>query len=256
MGHRFGRLMEYGRQIAGMQIPVHASHACFFMVLSLFPVLLLVLGILRYTPLEAADLMVLISGFLPDALEVYAWDLISGVYRHTSRLVVSVSALTALWSAGRGVYGLQNGLNAVYGVLERRGWLVQRLVCAAYTLLFLAALVVTLALHVFGLGLSALGRELGFFLLAGAQTGLFCAMFMYLPARRSGFWESLPGAMLASVGWMGFSGLFSIYVEHFSGLANVYGSVYALALGMLWLYGCVSILFYGGALNRYLMTFS
>ena len=239
-----------------MQIPVHASHACFFVVLSLFPALVLVLGILRYTPLEAADLMALVAGFLPDALEVYAWELISGVYRHTSRVVVSVSALTAIWSAGRGIYGLQNGLNAVYGVEERRGWLVQRLVCAAYILLFSAALMVTLALHVFGLGLSALGRELGFFLLAAAQTGLFCAMFMYLPARRGGFWESLPGALLSSVGWMGFTALFSVYVEYFSGLANVYGSVYAVALGMLWLYGCVSILFYGGALNRYLMTFS
>ena len=234
-------------KVTGMSIPVHAGYACFFLVLSLFPVLVLVLGILRLTALEAADLMVLAAGFLPDALEVPAWELVSGVYRQGGAALLPLSALTALWSAGRGVYGLQRGLNAVYGVEDPRGWLSRRLASAVYTLFFIGALVLTLVLHVF-----VEGRLAGFFLLAAGQTGLFCAMYVFLPGRRSGFSESLPGALLASCGWMVFSALFSVYVEHFSGLANVYGSVYALALGMLWLYGCVGIFFYGGVLNRFL----
>lgn len=235
-----------------MSIPVYAGQACFFIVLSLFPGLVLALGILRYTPLEAADLMVLACGFLPDALEVYAWDLICGVYAHTPRGVVSLSVLTALWSAGRGIWGLSRGLNAVGGLEEERSWLGHRLVCAAYTLLFLLVLVLTMAILVFGLEVEGLGREVGFLILSAGQTGLFCAMYMFLPARRSGLWESLPGAMLSSVGWMGFTTLFSLYVEHFSGYASLYGSVYAVALGMLWLYGCISIFFWGGVLNRLL----
>ena len=51
-----------------------------------------------------------------------------------------------------------------------------------------------------------------------------------------------------------FSDLFSIYVEHFNRYSLIYGSVYALALGMLWLYCCLSILFYGGALNHWLSS--
>ena len=241
------RWARYCHQVAGMEIPVHAGYACFFMVLSLFPALVLVLGILRFTALEAADLMVLAAGFLPDALEVPAWELVSGVYRQNPPALLPLSALTALWSAGRGVYGLQRGLNAVYGVADPRGWLSRRLSAAVYTLFFIAALVLTLVLHVF-----LEGRLAGFLLLAAGQTGLFCAMYVFLPGRRSGCSGSLPGALLASFGWMVFSALFSQYVEHFSGLANVYGSVYALALGMLWLYGCVSIFFYGGVLNRLL----
>ncbi len=77
-------------------------------------------------------------------------------------------------------------------------------------------------------------------------------MFMALPSGRNQFWDSLPGALLASSGWLVFSDLFSIYVEHFAHLSNVYGSVYAVALSMLWLYCCMSIVFYGGVLNRYL----
>ena len=61
------------------------------------------------------------------------------------------------------------------------------------------------------------------------------------------------GAVLACVGWLTFTRLFSFYVERFSHYSNVYGSVYAVALSMLWLYCCLSIVFYGGALNRLLM---
>ena len=65
--------------------------------------------------------------------------------------------------------------------------------------------------------------------------------------------ESLPGGVLSSLGWLVFSDIYSIYVENFSKYSTIYGSVYGIAITMLWLYCCMSILFYGGALNRYLM---
>ena len=261
-----GRVKNYSRWLRTMEIPTHASHACYFIVLAIFPALVLVLGMLRYTSLEAADLMDLVEGILPDALEPYIWRLISGTYENTSKVVVSVSALTALWSASRGVYGLLNGLNAVYGVEEDRGWFRTRCMSVVYTFLFLLVLLLTLVLHVFGNTIAEWIRssgdprlflwtdiiDLGFFVLVAAQTLLFCAMFMYLPNRRNGFWESLPGALFGSLGWLTFSSVFSVYVENFSNYTNVYGSVYAVALAMLWLYMCVSIVFYGAVLNRFL----
>ena len=249
-----------------MQVSIHASHACYFIMLSVFPALTLVLGLLRYTALEAADLMDLASGLLPDALEPHIWQLIAGTYANTSGAVVSLSAVTALWSAGRGIYGLMNGLRSVYGVQEDRGWFWTRLVCALYTFLFILVLMLTLVLHVFGGTISRWIRAVGdprfswwlevadlrYFLPVAVQTLLFCAMFMYLPGRRNSFRESLPGALVGSLGWTVLSVGFSYYVEHFSGYTDLYGSVYAVALAMLWLYLCVSVLFYGGALNRFL----
>lgn len=55
-----------------------------------------------------------------------------------------------------------------------------------------------------------------FLVLLVMQTALFAAMFMFLPNRRNKFLPSLPGALLASLGWQLFSGFFSLYVEHFS----------------------------------------
>ena len=92
------------------QIPLFSAHACYFMVLAAFPGLLLVLGILRYTPLEVADLTSLLEGLLPAALMPAVTRLISSTYSHTSTAIVSVSALAALWSASRSIYGLVIGL--------------------------------------------------------------------------------------------------------------------------------------------------
>ena len=81
----------------------------------------------------------------------------------------------------------------------------------------------------------------------------FMLLFAFLPNGHNRLRNTVPGAVLASLGWLAISQLFSLYVENFASLTNIYGSVYTLALAMLWLYCCMSIFFYGGALNRYLM---
>ena len=90
-------------------------------------------------------------------------------------------------------------------------------------------------------------------LLLLVQVVLFTAIYMELPNRRNSFRHSLPGAVFAALGWLIFTRLYSVYVDHFAGLSNIYGSVYAVALSMLWLHCCICIVFYGGALNRLLM---
>ena len=254
------------RAVAALKIPLHAANAGFFIVLSVFPALLLMLSLLRYTHLEVSDLLEMLASILPEALSEGAEELIISTYQSTSASVVGVSAVTALWSASRGIHGLLGGLNAVYGVTESRGYFYARAISLLYTFAFLVVMLLTLGLHVFGSGLIGFLTmiddpvliflvdliDLRFFLLLILQTLVFTLMFMALPDKPNRFWDSLPGGLLASTGWLIFSDLYSIYVENFSAYANVYGSVYAVALSMLWLYCCLSILFYGGVLNQYL----
>ena len=262
-GGIIGKTVGLARRLAKMDISSHAANAGYFILMSVFPALLLILSLLRYTTLDAQDLLALLEGFLPQALMDWVERIVISTYAHTSTAVISLSAVGTLWSASKGIYGLMTGLNEIYDVPESRGYFQARLVCMVYTFLFLVVLLVTLVLGVFGDGLlqllppasGGLGLllteviDLRFFLMLFLQTGLFSAMFMVLPNRHNGFRESLPGAVLASAGWLIFTQLFSVYVEHFGGYNNIYGSIYAFALSMLWLYCCMSIVFFGGALN-------
>ena len=265
-GGIIGKTVHLVRRVQALHIPLHAANACYFIVLAVFPALVLLLGLLRYTPLEVERLGELLYGILPEALAEGAEELILLTYDNTSGTVVGVSAATVLWSSSRGIYGVLTGLNSIYGVSENRGYFQTRLLSVLYTVAFLLILLLTLGLHVFGTGLLMMLEQMAdpfllfltemidfrFVLLLILQTAFFATMFMALPNRKNHLLESLPGAVLASFGWLVFSNLYSVYVEHFAHLTNVYGSVYAVALSMLWLYCCMSIVFYGGALNALL----
>lgn len=260
------RLRRIGAFLKPMQIPLHSAYTSFFLVLSVFPLLVLLFGLLGYTSLGMEEVMDLVSGLLPQALLPLAERVIGSAYENTSAMVLSVSVVTALWSASRSVLGLIQGLNAVYGVEERRGYLRTRWISFWYTFLLLVLLVLTLALHVFGttildhllmttepVVMFLMGViDLRHVLMLTIQTVVFTAMYAFLPGRRNRVLACLPGAVLAALGWTVFSDLFSLYVVCFPNYANVFGSVYAAALAMLWLYFCVSIVFYGAALDRYL----
>ncbi len=266
-GGLIGRAVHGAKAIGALRIPLHAANAGYFIILAAFPALVLLLSLLRYTPLSVENLTGFLDDFLPNALLPYAEKLIGSTYANASGAVIGLSAVTALWSASRGIFGLLTGLNAIYGVSENRGFFYTRFISVVYTFLFLLVLLLTLVLHVFGTtiidmlppaegvlwGFLSDIVNLRFFLLLFLQTALFTAMFMVFPNRHNKLGDSIPGALLASIGWLVFSDVFSICVEHFSSYANLYGSVYAVALSMLWLYFCLSIVFYGGALNHYLM---
>ncbi len=261
---RFAGFMGVIRSIMDMQIPVYAANACYFLVLMVFPALLLILASLRYTSFSANDLIEVLETVLPAALMPAAERLIVNTYYNSSGMVISVSAVTALWSSSRGVYGLLTGLNHIYGVREDRGYFYTRLISVVYTFAFLLVLIMTLVLHVFGksiaLWLDSLNLpvldwlvhiiDVRFMILLFLQILVFTGIYMVLPNRRNRFWSSLPGAAVVAVGWQIFSNLFSEYVQRLHVYTNIYGSVYAIALGMLWLYICVTILLLGGLLNR------
>ena len=263
----FLKLEEGIHWLSSVHIPQLAANTGYFIVLSVFPALLLVLSALSFTGMKLEDLLGLLESLLPQALMGAARELIYNVYDNASGAVAGVSALTALWSASRGIYGLLTGLNAIYGVSEDRGYFYTRFISVLYTFAFEVVILLTLVLHVFGNAIVSFLQgidlpvvrllmsilDLRFVFLLVLQSLLFTLMFMVLPNRRNGFWESLPGGLFSCIGWMLFSNLYSVYVTHFPSYSNIYGSVYAIAISMLWLYCCLEILFFGGALNRLLM---
>ena len=250
--------------IARQNVPLYAANASFFLILSVFPVLVILLALIRYTGLQVETLTDLISGVVPGTLMPMVNRLVRSAYVNSTGTMLSLSALAALWSASRGMYSFLKGLNGIYEVRENRGYFRTRLLSVGYTFAFLIVLVLTLVLHVFGGDLLHLLEglpipdflmhllDLRVFLLLILQAALFCGMFMVLPNEKNGMKESLPGALLASIGWQVFTNAYSVYSQKFTAYESIYGSVYVVALGMLWLYFCICIVFYGGVLNKLL----
>ena len=252
------------RELKSLELGVWAANASFFILLSLFPGMLLLSGLIQYTPLTPADLQEALTDLLPQALLPLLDYMIRELFAENSPALLSVSAAAALWTASKGAYSLLRGLNRVFGLRETRSYLLVRLRCTAFTLLLLMALLLTAALHLFSRQLTlrlcrsplpllqALAKllRLKYWLMTLILSLFFAFVYAVLPNHRIRLSGMLPGACFAAIGWELFSGLFSYYVNRFGNYSLYYGSLSVIALTMLWLYVCMGIVFLGAVLNR------
>lgn len=256
-------LNDFFRQMKKQHISAFSASTAFFLFLSIVPMLILICTILPFTPLTEENLVKGVMEVMPDMVNDLVISIVADVY-DSSMGIMSIAAVATLWTAGKGVLALIEGLNAVNGVAEKRNYFVVRIVACFYTVVMLVVVVLSLLIMVFGnvlvgmlLGhipqLTVLFRFLvnfRFLVVWFVLTVLFTAVYAYVPNKKLRFREQVPGAVFTAVGWSVFSWGFSIYVGY-SGKVTTYGSLSIIILTMLWLYFCMYIMMIGAYLNRY-----
>lgn len=247
-------------------ISAFAAQTAFFIILSVFPFLMFLLTMLNYLPISAEELLSLAENVFPGEIYKIVHNIVIELVTKASGTLVSITVIAAIWSASKGTLTLSRGLNAVYQQKETRNGILLRMISALYTLAFAVLLIVTLVLLVFGnqiyqiviVKLPILGDLVGLILsfrslvTMAILTLFFLLLYIALPNRKSNILREFPGAIITAGGWLGFSFLFSFYIDHMGNFSYTYGSVAALAICMLWLYFCMYILFIGAEVNMVL----
>lgn len=245
-------------------VSAYAAQAAYFLIMSFIPFVLFLTAIVQYTPLTYREVRQAIIGVVPENLQGFVLNIVAEVFSK-SAAVLPISALMALWSSGKGMQALINGLNTIYHVKETRNWLVNRIYSMFYMFLFVIALIASLLLLVMGSRIHILisdyipflgnmiGRILNAktFLVFVMQFLVFLVLFRYLPNRRASLKSQVPGAFFTAVAWSVFSYLFSLYFTFFPDFSIMYGSLSTLILVMVWLYFCMNFLLYGAEVNAY-----
>lgn len=264
MIYKLYRIMrDFSAQMKKQNIGAFAASTAFFIFLSMVPMLVLVCTIIPYTPLTEENLVTAVTDFTPDMMDPLAKSLIGEVYDKSAG-ILSIAAVATVWSAGKGVLALMQGLNAVNGVNEERNYLLVRMVASFYTVVMLIVMILSLFIMVFGNRLVqvALHRipqlqvlvtfimQFRFLFVWVILTLLFAAIYSYVPNKKLYFREQIPGAMFAAVVWSAFSWGFSMYVDSTSSY-SIYGSLSIIVIVMLWMYFCMYIILIGAYLNRY-----
>lgn len=257
-------ILGFMQRVNGDHVGAYAAQAAYFLIMSFIPFILFLTTMIRYTPLTYNMVSDAIRAFVPHNIQNFVLTIVSEVYGR-STAVVPISAIMALWSAGKAMQSLTNGLNTIYHVKETRNWLVTRLYAVVYTFIFSVAIIASLLLLVLGNQIQTMalkyipfvGKIIG--KVIGARTALvfaglfliFLILYKMLPNRKATIKSQVPGALLIAAGWSLFSYFFSLYFELFPGFSNMYGSLTALIMVMLWLYICMNLLLYGAEINSY-----
>ena len=256
-------IQRFLKQLKKDAISAYAAQASYFTILSAFPFFMFLLTMIQYLPFTENDVLNASASVFPSALYGYISVLIKEIYHSSTTALISITAITTLWSASKAFFSLISGLNAVNQIEENRNYFVLRFIAAIYTFVFTVMLIVCLALFVFGNTLVATLRRMFpvlqnlLLLIISIRTIafliililFFLLLYLVIPNRKSSIRKELPGAVLASVGWLGFSYLYSFYIDNFASFTNTYGSLTAIVLFMLWLYICMYMLFIGAEFN-------
>ena len=249
------------------RVSVYASQAAFFLILSCFPFLILLLTLIRFLPISQTDFILALRNILPNEIEEWVLAIIKEMIGTTGHTLMSFSILITLWSASRGRLSISNGLNSVYRTEESRNYFVLRGIATVHTLILAAALIVLLIVFVFGNSLYQLILKqvpfmndiatlilsirvaVGFVLLYL----MFVIMYKGLPNHKMTLRQATPGALFSAVTWMIVSFGFSVYINHFSNYSRIYGSLAGIAIAMVWVYLMMNLVLWGAEINAYIM---
>ena len=248
------------------EITVYAAQASFFIIMAAFPFTMLLLSIIQVIPsISQTDLLELLGPIIPHQFSQILFSLVNSLYTESPIALLSLSALAALWSASKGMLGIAKGLNRIQGDQPHRGYLITRIICSGYTIVFILVCILSLVLLVFGDTLSRFILRVFPFLASITQyiinvrtllslgTLIFCftGLYTFVPNRDLCWREQIPGALFSTLCWIGISFGFSIYFRYFNQFSYTYGSLTAVVLLMLWLYCCICTLFLGAEINYF-----
>ncbi len=260
-------ISRFSRKTLKDAVTAYSGEASLYILISLFPFLMFLLTLLQYLPFSKQELLEMLDKSLPHAVNSYLTGIVNELYS-TSGTVLSVTIILTLWTASRGILTVYRGLNAIYGIEETRNYFIIRFRSMIYTLVFSVMLVMLLGLYVFGnqiyhrllehfpiilesrtaLTVVSFRSTLG----ATVLIMIFMIMYTFMPNRKSRLLSQLPGAIVAGIGWVGFSNLFSLYIDNKEIMTATYGSLTTAVLCIIWLYICMMIFFFGAEINSVL----
>ena len=267
--------VSFGVKAAELYLEIGAPRAAaalsYFLILTLFPLLVCVNYFIGLFHLDLENLLLSLDQFLPDEVLLVMRDYLGYVAGSQSRALLLASLVTILISASAGLRTLLAAMDGLHGVKNTHA--VRRVVLSvALSALFL--LTISLSVVVIFTGewffwlleerlprriaelippLSGLWRWMRYLL-------LFCfVLLLVLIVYRAGTPRDAMGrrvvvlaSLLAALAIVATSALFSWFIGMSSRYALVYGSLASLIILLVWLYLCGNILLLGAVIGRVL----
>ncbi|MBC1522388.1 YihY/virulence factor BrkB family protein [Listeria aquatica] len=264
MSNRFYRVTKLIiRQIGKNDVSGNAAQLAYYMLFSIFPMLLIAATLLAYVNIDRDSVFNLIQEFAPKEIIKFLEGNLDSLLSKRNGGLLSIGIIATLWSASNGMNAVTKALNKAYNVTDRRNFILQRLLSMVFTVAMIATIGVTLILLVFG-------QQIGLFIFNHLHVSkefvdfwnntrwlitvvvifvVFVFLYWVAPAKRNRFLGVLPGAIFSTVGWSITSLGFAYYVNNFANYSATYGSIGVIIILMLWFYLTGIILMVGGELN-------
>lgn len=253
------------KEISENNVSIISAGVAFYSFLAVFPAIAALVSIygLAMDPQSIQDQLSQISGMMPqEAYEILKTQLEKLVSTPESALgwSMAIGILFSLWSANKGTKSLFTGVDIAYDTVNQRGFLKQNALTLSFTLGAILLLIISMILIVvFPALVGLIGLPSGIENLIGYGRWLLLAailiwflgeVYKHAPYKKTPkFRWVFPGALLATLLWLIASWGFSFYVSNFGSYGEVYGSISAVVVMLLWMFLTSFIILLGAELN-------
>ncbi len=258
-------LLRVKDQIGENNVGIVSAGVAFYAFLAIFPALMALISIygLAMDPDNVQKQISQLSTMMPDE----AFDIVKQQIENftaTSGKALSwgtaLGILFSLWSSNKGTKSLFVGVDIAYNTEKTRGFIKQNVITLLFTfgaiilLILSMVLIVVFPALVDQLGLPSqienLITWLRWVILAILVVFFLSLVYKFAPARPNPTFRMVfPGALLATLLWLIVSSGFSYYVSNFGSYGEVYGSISAVVILMLWLLLTSWMVILGAELN-------
>lgn len=215
------------------------------------------------TPDQAEQQMTQLADALPE--ETYrlistTLNRVAGQAGSTLSWSLIFSILLSVWSSNRATTAVFKSMNIAYDEKERRSFIKKKAITLLFTVtggvIGILSMVFIVAyptiVNNFDLPniLESSLAQLRWLVLAAILFFVLAITYKIAPFRSSPkFIWIVPGALLATILWIGGSMLFALYIEHFANFDRTYGSFAAVIILMLWFFLSGFIIIMGAEIN-------
>lgn len=276
----FGLIKRVIRETNEDNVFTNAAAMAYAWAFAVFPFMIFMLTLLPYLPANAqANTHYYVEQFLyKSGMTWSVANLILGpmdnLMKETRGGLLSVGLLLTLYAASGGMNTTMSALDEAFEVTQRRSFLVKRLVAIAMTVFFCAGvLVILIALPISGLALDwvlanvhkldlpdgvlkfinapmllAIGvarYAIGLF----AMQLLISVLYHFGTSKPHRLRFFSPGAIFATLGWIGTGVAMKYYFSHFANYSKTYGAVASMVIMLLLFYVDAIIVLIGAELD-------
>lgn len=241
-------------------VDIVAAGLAFYGLFGLFPTLLALVSLygLIADPADVQEvLMPLVSNLPEQARQVVIAGVTEFVARSSGRLSLGliVGLAVLLFSASTAMSALVRAINVAYDIPQRRSFFGRRRIAIGFTLAGIVGFAVIVPI------IAALPKLLAFLKIPalGGLPWIFAllsfvalvVLYRYAPDRENppSVRGIVPGAVVASILWVGAGSLYSAYVKYFANYSSTYGALEGVIALQFWLFISALILLYGAELN-------
>ena len=241
-------------------IPRSAAALSYYLTMSVFPLIICLYTLLGNSFSRAMSAMDVAEEFLSEQTISYIRGFLVYVAKNHNNAMLLAGVLMLLTTASAGVRSVQSTIGELQGLRRYQG-LSGILFSLAFSVAFLAAMYFSILVMFTGetfldwlsgrfpqLNISSSWEWMRFLLLGGLELVIFLGVYASSRPRRDPY-ALLPGALLATVGTVFISWIFSVFIAVSVRYSMVYSSLASLILLMFWLFLICQVLYVGAAFN-------